>query len=253
VPSGLGPSPTVLGASQASPGTPASKSGLQTHRSANDGLDDGSGELHGALGDGSTLVIAGDMDLPCSNVRSGCTLMSDDMAELSPRPTDMEMRSPLNRSEIESGEDMSDDLDSSMSSVDNFHAVVNRLPSMTKASTLDGAASWCGREAWIEMKEEEEEFQKGFHGGVLAPKRTGRILWDVAWCFFCALELYLLPGQAVLGWNSIDVMVAISLVGPESSLGVSIAFPSVTFPSRFRQRFHYQSVKGSVTCPSTFL
>ena len=44
----------------------------------------------------------------------------------------------------------------------------------------------------------------------------------------------------------------IYLVGPGNSLGVSVAFPSFTFPLRFRQRFHCVSVNVSVTFPSTF-
>ena len=41
----------------------------------------------------------------------------------------------------------------------------------------------------------------------------------------------------------------INLVGPGNSLDISVTFPSVRFPSRFRQRFRYVSANVSMTFP----
>ena len=55
-------------------------------------------------------------------------------------------------------------------------------------------------------------------------------------------------GVSLVLYICIYTHIYIHLVGPGNSLGVSVAFPSFTFPLRFR----YVSVNVSVAFPSTF-
>jgi len=94
-------------------------------------------------------------------------------------------------------------------------AQVSILKSPVTSGSISQRQPVWSDEAWTELQKEEEEDLAagfGFPGRLLSPKWAGRVLWDVAWCFFCALELLVLPNQMVLGWKGIGVTVIMLVV-----------------------------------------
>jgi len=77
-------------------------------------------------------------------------------------------------------------------------SVGNLLPMVVVTTPSTMMHSKSRVEAWArEELHDDEEVRGVWSRGLLSPKWAGRAIWDVAWCFFCALELCFVPFQIV--------------------------------------------------------